>query len=105
VQIAISENGQIIAILQIAINENSQIIAILQIKKISLYMEFFAIYKNGKIIAIWQIAIYKNGQIIAILQIAIYKNGQIICNNIKYQYQWKFYFRIYDHDPCLHIHD
>jgi hypothetical protein len=29
----------------------------------------FEIYKNGQIIAIWQIAIYKNGQIIAILKI------------------------------------
>jgi hypothetical protein len=37
-----------------------------------------AIYKNGQINAILQIAVYKNGQIIAILQIAIYKNGQII---------------------------
>jgi hypothetical protein len=37
VQIAISEKGQIIAILQILY---SQIIAILQIIKISLYMDF-----------------------------------------------------------------
>jgi hypothetical protein len=62
-QIAISKNGQIIAILQIAIYKKGQIIeilqitiykmpiiAILQIIKIPLYREFFQIYKNGQII-------------------------------------------------------
>jgi hypothetical protein len=43
-------------------------IAILQIIKIPLYMNFCN-YKNGRIIAILQIAIYKKSQIIAILQI------------------------------------
>jgi hypothetical protein len=41
----------------------------LQIIKNSPIKEIFAIYKNGLIIAILQIAIYKNGQIIEILQI------------------------------------
>jgi hypothetical protein len=98
---AIYKNGQIIAIVQIAISENGQIIAILQI----------AIYKNGQIIAILQIASYKNGQIIAILQIIkipsignfcnLYKRPNY-CNNININ---GFYFRIYNHDPCLHIPD
>jgi hypothetical protein len=81
VQIAISENGQIIAILQIAIYKNSQIIAILQIIKIPLYRDFLAIYKNGQII-------YQKGQIIAII-------SNININGL--------YIRIYNHDPCLHI--
>jgi hypothetical protein len=60
--------------------------------------------KNDRIIAILQIAIYKNGQIMAILQIAIDKNIQIIAiiSNININ---GFYFRIYNHDPCLHIPD
>jgi hypothetical protein len=47
--------------------------------KIPLYRDFWAIYKNGQIIAIYKIAIHKKGQSIAISLINCkYKNGQII---------------------------